>query len=307
MITVGEMSSTSLENCIRYSDPAEKELSMCFNFHHLKVDYKDGDKWSLMKPDRMALKKIFEQWQEGMQKGNGWNALFWCNHDQPRILSRFGDEKNYWKESAKMLAAAIHMMRGTPYIYQGEELGMTNAHYQDITRYRDVESLNYYEILLSQGKTKEEALEILAARSRDNGRTPMQWSAEKNAGFSESEPWIAVPENYREINVEKETADPDSVYAFYKKLVELRKENEVISRGTIEFLERENSDVLAYRRKLGDKELIVINNLTGGKATVFQEKEWKTYHRLLANYKEDYQEEKGTIVLRPYETMVLEK
>ena len=176
MITVGEMSSTTLENCIRYSAPEEKELSMCFSFHHLKVDYKDGDKWKLMEPDRMALKKLFEKWQMGMQKGHGWNALFWCNHDQPRTVSRFGDEDKYWKESAEMLAASIHLMRGTPYIYQGEELGMTNAHYTSISQYRDVESLNYYKILLDQGKTEEEALTILAARSRDNGRTPMQWS-----------------------------------------------------------------------------------------------------------------------------------
>ena len=181
MITVGEMSSTSLENCIRYSNPDEKELSMCFNFHHLKIDYKDGKKWELMEPDLGKLKELFRSWQEGMQKGNGWNALFWCNHDQPRIVSRFGSEGRYWKESAKMLAAAIHLMQGTPYIYQGEELGMTNAHFDEIGQYRDVESINYYHILLNEGKTKEEALSILATRSRDNARTPMQWSDQKNA------------------------------------------------------------------------------------------------------------------------------
>lgn len=308
MITVGEMSSTSLENCVRYSNPEEKELSMCFNFHHLKIDYKNGDKWSLMEPDRMALKKLFEEWQEGMQEKNGWNALFWCNHDQPRIVSRLGDEKSYWKESAKMLAAAVHMMRGTPYIYQGEELGMTNAHYQDISQYRDVESLNYYKILLSQGKTKEEALEILAARSRDNGRTPMQWSSGKNAGFSEAEPWISVPENYRDINAEKETEAEDSIYSFYKKLIMLRKKKTAISEGTIKFLERENADVLAYRRNYKDEELIVLNNLTGGKIVFDGKTEWKTYHKLLGNYEgENKVENGGQILLNPYETLVLEK
>ena len=176
MVTVGEMSSTSLEHCIRYSAPEEKELSMCFNFHHLKVDYKDGNKWALMEPDYEKLKELFETWQMGMQEGNGWNAVFWCNHDQPRIVSRFGDEDWYWKESAKMLAGMIHLMRGTPYIYQGEEIGMLNAHYSSVHQYRDVESLNYYEILREEGKTEAEALEILAARSRDNGRTPMQWA-----------------------------------------------------------------------------------------------------------------------------------
>ena len=163
LVTVGEMSSTTLENCIRYSNPAEKELSMCFNFHHLKIDYKDDRKWELKKPDMMELKALFKTWQEGMEQGGGWNALFWCNHDQPRSVSRLGDEGAYWKESAKMLAGAIHLMRGTPYIYQGEEIGMENAHFTDISQYRDVESLNYYRILLNQGKSREEALEILGA------------------------------------------------------------------------------------------------------------------------------------------------
>ena len=154
-----------------------------FYFHHLKVDYKDGNKWELMEPDYMELKVIFEKWQMGMQRGNAWNALFWCNHDQPRIVSRFGNEGEYWKESAKMLAGMIHLMRGTPYIYQGEEIGMTNPHYTSIEQYADVESRNYYEILLNEGKTKEEALEILAARSRDNSRTPMQWTDERYVDF----------------------------------------------------------------------------------------------------------------------------
>ncbi len=182
-VTVGEMSSTSLEHCIRYSSPEEKELSMCFNFHHLKVDYQDGDKWALMEPDYKKLKELFIEWQLGMQQGGGWNALFWCNHDQPRIVSRMGDEGVYWKESAKMLAGMIHLMRGTPYIYQGEEIGMLNAHYSSIEKYRDVESLNYYQILLENGKTEKEALEVLAGRSRDNSRTPMQWNGQGTADF----------------------------------------------------------------------------------------------------------------------------
>ena len=308
MITVGEMSSTSIENCIRYSNPEEKELSMCFNFHHLKVDYKNGDKWSVMEPDRMALKKLFEDWQEKMQEKNGWNALFWCNHDQPRIVSRFGDEKNYWKESAKMLAASVHLMRGTPYIYQGEELGMTNAHYNDISQYRDVESLNYYEILLSGGMTKEEALEILSAKSRDNSRTPMQWSAGINAGFSEAEPWISVIDNYKDINAEKEMKEEDSVYSFYKKLVTLRKEKKVISDGKIEFIERENADVLAYKRNYDEEELVVFNNLTGKRVVLKADPEWKTYHKLLGNYSRTYEAGNSSeIVLEPYENLVLEK
>ena len=192
MVTVGEMASTDLENCIHYTRPANHELSMTFSFHHLKVDYKDGDKWALMPPDMMRLKQLFAAWQTGMAKAGSWNALFWCNHDQPRIVSRLGDDKEYREASAKMLAACIHLMRGAPYIYQGEELGMTNAGYTSIADYRDVESLNYYRILREQGKTVAGALTILAARSRDNGRTPMQWSAGQYAGFSTREPWIPL-------------------------------------------------------------------------------------------------------------------
>lgn len=308
MITVGEMSSTSLENCIRYSNPKEKELSMCFNFHHLKVDYKDGDKWSLMEADHMALKHLFEKWQEGMQQKNGWNALFWCNHDQPRIVSRLGDETHYWKESAKMLAASIHLMRGTPYIYQGEELGMTNPRYQEIEQYRDVESLNYYKILLSQGKTEEEALQILAERSRDNGRTPMQWSTEKYAGFSETEPWIAVADNYRNVNAQAEIEDETSVYFFYKYLISLRKEKKVISKGKIQFLEKENPDILVYRRNYEQEELVVLNNLTDQEITVKKDPEWNEYRKILGNYEDlDTHGDLNYLVLRPYETLCLEK
>lgn len=297
MVTVGEMSSTSLDNCIRYSNPEEKELSMCFNFHHLKVDYKNGNKWELMDPDIRALKCLFEEWQTGMQKAGGWNAVFWCNHDQPRIVSRFGDDKKYWKESAKMLAAAIHLMRGTPYIYQGEELGMTNAGYRDISQYRDVESLNYYEILLSQGKTPGEALDILSARSRDNGRTPMQWTAGENAGFSEASPWIGLPENYKTINAESEAADEDSILSFYKALIRLRKENPVIAEGEIEFLHQETPDVLAYKRSLGGEEMLVLCNFKDGEV-VLEELSQEGYHKILGNYKD------CAPSLRPYEAVV---
>ena len=298
LVTVGEMSSTSLDNCIRYSNPEEKELSMCFNFHHLKVDYKNGNKWELMDPDIMALKRLFEEWQTGMQKAGGWNAVFWCNHDQPRIISRFGDDKKYWKESAKMLAAAIHLMRGTPYIYQGEELGMTNAGYRDISQYRDVESLNYYEILLSQGKSHEEALDILSARSRDNGRTPMQWTDGKNAGFSEVSPWIGLPENYNTINAESEAADKDSILSFYKALICLRKENPVIAEGEIKFRHQENPDVLAYKRTRGDEELLVLCNFRDREVAV-EELSQEGYHKVLGNYKDCARS------LRPYEAVVL--
>ena len=306
-VTVGEMSSTTLEHCIRYSGAEEKELSMCFNFHHLKVDYKDGNKWELMEPDYMELKVIFEKWQMGMQRGNAWNALFWCNHDQPRIVSRFGNEGEYWKESAKMLAGMIHLMRGTPYIYQGEEIGMTNPHYTSIEQYADVESRNYYEILLNEGKTKEEALEILAARSRDTSRTPMQWTDERYCGFSDTKPWIPVSDNFEKINVKKQKQDRDSILEFYKKLIMLRKEKEVIARGNIEFMEVENAGVLAYTRCLDKQKLLVCCNFRDVESQMEFTQEWKSGRKILGNYEENHKNNYKVLTLRPYEIIVLEK
>lgn len=303
MVTVGEMSSTSIANCIRYSNPAEHELAMTFSFHHLKVDYKDGDKWSLMMPDFAKLKQLFADWQEQMTAGGGWNALFWCNHDQPRIVSRFGDDKKYWKESAKMLAAAIHFLRGTPYIYQGEELGMTNAGFTSIDEYRDVESINYHKILRAAGHTEEETLRVIGERSRDNSRTPMQWTAGENAGFTTGTPWLAVNANHTSINAEREADDPGSIHAFYKELVRLRKELPVIAEGGITFLERENDDVLAYERTLGEKTLRVLCNLRGTEtktATPLADYRKTTPGTLLGNYPEEPRD-----TLRPYECLVL--
>ena len=306
-VTVGEMSSTSVEHCIRYSAPEEKELSMCFNFHHLKVDYKDGDKWALMPADYQKLKALFIEWQMEMQKGHGWNALFWCNHDQPRIVSRLGDETAYWKQSAKMLAGLIHFMRGTPYIYQGEEIGMLNAHYPSIEQYRDVESLNYYQILLKNGKTEKEALETLAARSRDNSRTPMQWNGERYGGFSETEPWLPMSAGFRkEITVEAQQNDQDSILSFYKKLIAMRKMYPVIAEGEISFLETGTDRVLAYRRKLGEQQIAVFCNLDGEKHTVKADGAWRGDPVLLENYEARQMDPEGeTYTMEPYEFMVL--
>lgn len=307
-VTVGEMSSTSLEHCIRYSAPEEKELSMCFNFHHLKVDYKDGDKWSLMPADYKKLKELFIKWQIGMQKGNGWNALFWCNHDQPRIVSRIGDEGDYWKESAKMLAGMIYLMRGTPYIYQGEEIGMLNAHYSSIEQYQDVESLNYYQILLEKGKTKEEAIATLAARSRDNSRTPMQWNKERYGGFSKTKPWLPMAASFREdITVEAQQKDKDSILNFYKKLIAIRKEYPVVAKGEISFLETEEDKVLIYQRSLGEQQLIVLCNLDKKKQEVKINKEWSSYQILLENYQGRELPLEGLYTMEPYEIMVIIK
>ena len=301
MITVGEMSSTTLENCIGYTAEGNHELTMCFNFHHLKVDYKNGQKWELMQPDHMALKKLFQTWQEGMQAHGGWNALFWCNHDQPRAVSRFGSDTTYWKESAEMLAVAIHFMRGTPYIYQGEELGMTNPHFTKIEQYRDVESRNYYRILREQGKTEAETLDIIAQRSRDDSRTPMQWDASENAGFTTGTPWIGIADNYKAINAAAQMDAPDSIRSFYKTLVALRKKMPVISAGKIEFLYPDNADLLAYRRYDGETELLVLCNLREREIAKPLPVGWTDAEKLLGNYPDTAD------TLRPYECVVLKK
>ncbi len=304
-VTVGEMSSTSLAHCIRYSAPEEKELSMCFHFHHLKVDYKDGDKWALQAVDYRKLKELFTEWQMGMQAGNGWNALFWCNHDQPRIVSRMGNEGVYWKASAKMLAGMIHLMRGTPYIYQGEEIGMLNAHYPSIEHYRDVESLNYYRILLEEGKTKAEALETLAARSRDNSRTPMQWSGEKYGGFSEKEPWLPMSAAFRkEITVEAQQGDDDSILAFYKKLIAMRKKYPVIAKGEIAFLETGTDRALAYQRMLGEQQMFVLCNFDGKRQRIQIAGERNGCRILLENYEGREMPLGEVYTMEPYEFMV---
>lgn len=307
LVTVGEMSSTSLKHCIRYSAPEEKELSMCFQFHHLKVDYKDGDKWGLQAADYRRLKELFMEWQLGMQEADGWNALFWCNHDQPRIASRLGDEGIYWKESAKMLAGMIHFMRGTPYIYQGEEIGMLNAHYASIGQYQDVESLNYYQILRNLGRTEKEALEILAARSRDNSRTPMQWNAGEYGGFSNTRPWIPMPDGLRsEMTVQEQQKETDSILAFYKKLTAMRKKYAVIAQGEISFLETGTDMVLAYKRVLGPQQLAVFSNLDRKQHKIKVPAEWNSCPVLLSNYKvRERIPETEMHILQPYEFLVL--
>lgn len=305
LLTVGEMNSTTLASCIRYTDPAEKELNMTFSFHHLKVDYKDGNKWELKLPDLARLKELLTTWQMEMQAAGGWNAVFWCNHDQPRAVSRFGDDKRYWKESAKMLATCIHLLRGTPYVYQGEELGMTNAGYTDIGQYRDVESLNYYQIMREGGKTEEEALEVLRQRSRDNGRTPMQWDAAPGAGFTDGTPWITLPDNFRTINAEAEAQDEDSILNYYKKLIRLRKELPVIADGKIDFFCGDRTEVFAYRRFSAEDELLVINNLTEQEIALTEVPWTAKCRKVIGNYA-DTAAKDGYLLLRPYESLAFQ-
>ncbi|MCE4990618.1 alpha,alpha-phosphotrehalase [Staphylococcus hominis] len=264
MMTVGEMSSTTIDNCIKYTRPERQELNSVFNFHHLKVDYKDGEKWTNEKYDFLKLKKILMEWQVGIHNDGGWNAIFWCNHDQPRVVSRFGDDTNELNRqaSAKMLAIALHMLQGTPYIYQGEEIGMTDPHYTSIQKYRDVESLNAYTHLKEEGIPEEEILTILSQKSRDNSRTPIQWNQNENAGFTSGTPWIDLPNNIDAINVEDAISNKDSVLHVYRQLIKLRHHYDIITYGDIEPLYMDHPQLFIYRRNYKNDSWLIIANFS---------------------------------------------
>lgn len=305
LMTVGEMSSTKLEHCQRYANLDGTELSMTFNFHHLKVDYPNGEKWTHAKPDFVELKSIFNYWQQGMH-GKAWNALFWCNHDQPRIVSRFGDEGELRTVSAKMLAMVLHGMQGTPYIYQGEEIGMTNPNFTSIEEYRDVESLNAYQILSDKRLDPAKILQILAQKSRDNSRTPMQWDASENAGFSQGKPWIDVAKNYREINVEQAVADKNSVFYTYQTLIKLRKELAIFTDGDYHDLAPQATHLWAYQRSTADEKLLVVANLNGESQAFTLPVEWQKVneHLLLNNY-DCVEMDDEKLMLKPYQAVYL--
>ncbi|WP_373774116.1 alpha,alpha-phosphotrehalase [Streptococcus ferus] len=300
-MTVGEMSATTVENCILYTAPDREELSMAFNFHHLKVDYKDGQKWTVMPFDFEALKDLFHTWGEGMSQGNGWNALFWNNHDQPRALNRFIDVKNFRDEGATMLAAAIHLSRGTPYIYMGEEIGMLDPDYDSMADYVDVESLNAYQELLAKGKSPEEAFEIIRAKSRDNSRTPMQWDASANAGFSSGTPWLKAGKSYPEINVEAEKQG--QIFPFYQDLIRLRKRYPIIAEGDYRAAYKDSDKVYAFERHLGEEKLLVLNNFFAEDVDLELPQSYQGGEVLISNY--DTQPMTDRITLKPYQTLAI--
>lgn len=302
IMTVGEMSSTTVEHGVQYSNPENEELSMIFSFHHLKVDYTDGEKWTKADFDFMELKKILDEWQEGMSKGNGWNALFWNNHDQPRAISRFGDPVNHFEASAKLQAQTIHLLRGTPYVYQGEEIGMTNPNYLDIQDFADVETINAYKELSEKGLQHEEIMEVIREKSRDNARTPMQWSNELNAGFTTGEPWLKVAENFHEINVENELAN-GSIMEYYKRLIALRKEMKVISEGSYRGVLMDHPSVYAYVREYEGQQLLVLNHFYADPVTIDVPEEFqKRSSKLLIGNREE-RELGSSITLEAYETV----
>ena len=303
IITVGEMSSTSMENCYKYAGADTGELSMVFSFHHLKVDFVGNEKWVLVPFDFQKLKNILFSWQTGMSDHNAWNAVFWCNHDQPRVVSRFGDEGEYWKPSAKMLGTVIHCLRGTPYVYQGEEIGMTNPGFTSLDQYRDVESINHFHILRDRGLHEDSAYDILRVHSRDNSRTPMQWDASEGGGFSGAEPWISMNPNHKTINAASQVDDPDSIFAHYRKLIALRKQYDVIANGDFAPLDMAHPSVLAYTRRTDREDLVVINNFYRKEADWTCPVDLDGFTCLLSNYADSRAETK--LHLRPYESLVL--
>ena len=300
-ITVGEMSATTIYNCILYTAPERKELSMAFNFHHLKVDYKDGQKWTIKDFDFEELKRLFHTWGEEMSVGNGWNALFYNNHDQPRALNRFVDIENFRNEGATMLAASIHLSRGTPYIYMGEEIGMIDPDYNSMDDYVDVESINAYQMLLDQGKSPEQAFKIIQAKSRDNSRTPMQWDASENAGFSTATPWLKAGKSYPTINVENEKNGP--IFTFYQELIRLRKKLPIISEGDYRAAYHESNKVYAFERLLNGEQLLVLNNFFPEEVEIELLDNYAQGHILISNYPDSKLGK--TITLKPYQATAI--
>ena len=301
-MTVGEMSFTDIPNCVQYSNPESQELDMVFNFHHLKVDYEKGQKWTLKTFDFEELKTLFHTWGEGMSAGNGWSALFWNNHDQPRALNRFVDVKNFRTEGATMLAAAIHLSRGTPYIYMGEEIGMVDPDFDSMADYVDVESINAYQELLAAGKSEREAFAIIQAKSRDNSRTPMQWDASENAGFTTGTPWLKAGKTYKEINVENEKFG--KIFRFYQDLIQLRKALPLIAEGDYKAAYQDSDKVYAFERQLENQKLLVLNNFFPEEVTIQLPADYQTGKVLISNY--DEVELAENLVLQPYQTVAIE-
>lgn len=306
-ITVGECSGVTLEEAKKYARSDEKELNMVFQFEHMDVDSDEkAGKWTTRKMDLRNLKKILTRWQKGLQD-IAWNSLYWENHDQPRSVSRFGNDSDEYREiSAKMLATCIHMMQGTPYVYQGEELGMTNCPFNTLDNFRDLESINAFHELTEQGKmTEEDMMAAIGYKGRDNARTPMQWDDSAYAGFSTANPWIMVNPNYTKINAKDQVNREDSVFKYYQKLIKLRHESELIVYGTYDLILDDDKDIYAYIRTLGDEKLIVYCNFSENTREVELPEEFTNGKVLISNYIDA--KVKHKITLRPYEAIVIQK
>ena len=303
LLTVGETWGATPEVAKLYSNPDRKELSMVFQFEHIGLDQIEGkEKWDLKPLELLDLKKVLSKWQIELE-GQGWNSLFWNNHDLPRIVSRWGNDKEYRVESAKMFATLLHGMKGTPYIYQGEELGMTNIRLEDINDYRDIELLNMYKDRISKGYTHEEIMESIYAKGRDNGRTPMQWDNSENAGFTTGTPWLAINKNYTEVNAKQCLEDENSIFHHYRKLINIRKNNDTIIYGDYTLLCPEDKNIFAYTRELNKDKILVVCNFYDKEVTFSFDGDFNHADILLSNYKDS-----STLIeklsLRPYEAII---
>ncbi|WP_026525004.1 glycoside hydrolase family 13 protein [Butyrivibrio sp. MB2005] len=303
LVTVGEAAGVTIEEAKKYAGFDSKELNMVFQFEHMDLDSDEHGKWTMKKLYLPDLKENLTKWQKELA-GVAWNSLFWDNHDQPRIVSRWGNDSDEYREiSAKMLATCLHMMQGTPYVYQGEELGMTNYTFKEISDCDDVEEINIYKDLVTDAKvyTHEEMMNVISAKGRDNARTPMQWDDSENGGFTTGKPWLKVNPNYKKINAAAEVDDPDSVFNYYKKLIGLRKENDIIVDGTYELLEAADENLFIYTRSLNGRKLLVVCNFTDKTLDVPKSIETMTGGDILiSNYKGKASS------IRPYEATVFD-
>ena len=303
LLTVGETWGATPEIAKLYSNPKRKELSMVFQFEHIGLDQIEGkEKWDVKPLDLLDLKKVLSKWQTELE-GEGWNSLFWNNHDLPRIVSRWGNDREYRVESAKMLATLLHGMKGTPYIYQGEELGMTNVRFEDINEYNDIETLNMYKDRISKGYSHDEIMASIYAKGRDNARTPMQWDSTENAGFTTGNPWLAVNKNYKFINAEDCLQDKDSIFYHYKKLINIRKHNDTIIYGNYKLLLPEDKNVFAYSRELNGDKIVVVCNFYNKEINLNFKEDFNNVEILLSNYKDSSILMKD-LKLRPYEAIM---
>jgi len=305
VMTVGEMPGVTPDLAKDYTDENNHELNMVFQFEHMGLDNGPNGKWDLRPLKLVDLKQNLSKWQKALEE-KGWNSLYLNNHDQPRIVSRFGDDGKYRIQSAKMLATLLHMMKGTPYIYQGEEIGMTNVRFSSISDYRDIEILQFYQEQKEDGIEHQQIMESIYAKGRDNSRTPMQWNTEENAGFTTGKPWIKVNENYKEINVEQAIKDSNSIYHYYRALISLRKSYPIIVYGNYHLLLEDHPEIYAYKRELKEETVLVICNFSN-RETVFELEKEPSYHTaelLIGNYKEEAFETIEKINLKPYETRV---
>ena len=307
LLLVGETPGATVDDGVLFTDPARRELDMVFTFEHVGLDHGPGGKYDPVPLDLRDLKAVMGRWQAGLADV-GWNALYWDNHDQPRIVSRFGDDGEYRRESATMLATVLHLHRGTPYVYQGEELGMTNAHFTSLDDYRDIEALRYAAQTRALGHVSDDqVLAGLAAMSRDNARTPVQWDASPHAGFTTGEPWLAVNPNHRSVNAEAERADPSSVFHHYRRLIALRHEDPVVRLGDFAMLLPDHPHVYAFTRSLDGVTLLVLGSFSRDEQTVEVGTAWDGAEVVVANHAEPAAVRGGAVTLRPWEALVLRR